>query len=134
MLVVGGIHAVLHGLDRCKHGHERCTQLVCDVRGQTLFVLHIFLERGGHLVEGLSQLIDLIITAQARTSGQVSIANLLGRAGNTMDRLGKHARHERSDNDRDADRNNRGKSHGVKGLLPKCRIRLGEQGIGADGP
>ena len=83
-------------------------------------MFHILFERGGHLVEGLSQLIDLIIAAQARTSGQVSIANLLGGAGNTMNRLGEHARHERSDNDRDADGHNRGKGHGVKGLLSEC--------------
>ena len=134
MLVVGGVHAVLHGLDRCKHGHERCTKLVCDIRGQALFVLHIFLERGGHLVKGLTQLIDFVIAAQARTSRQIAVANLLGCARNTMNRLSKHARHERSDNDRDADCNNRGKSHGVKGLLPKRRICLSEQSVGADSP
>ena len=97
-------------------------------------MFHILLERSGHLIEGLTQLINLVITAQTSTSGQIAIANLLGRARNTMNRLGEHARHERSDNDRNADCNNRGEGHGVKGLLPKCRIRLGEQGIGADGP
>lgn len=98
MLIVGGIHAVLHGLDRCKHGHERRAKLVCDIRGQALFVLHIFLERGGHLVKGLTQLIDFIVAAQTGTSGQIAVANLLGCAGYTMNRSGKHARHERSDN------------------------------------
>ena len=69
MLIIGGIHAVLHGLDRCKHGHKRCAKLVRDIRGQALFVLHILLERGGHLVKGLTQLIDFVIAAQARASG-----------------------------------------------------------------
>ena len=93
---------------------------MCDIRSQALLVLHILLERSGHLVKGLTQLIDFVIAAQTGTSGQIAVANLLGRAGNTMDRLGKHARHERSDNDRDADGHNRGKGHGVKGLLSEC--------------
>ena len=134
MLVVGGVHAVLHGLDRCKHCHERRAQLMSHIGSQALLVLHVLLERRGHLIECLAQLIDLVIAAQACTSGQIAVANLLGRARNSMNRLGKHARHERSDNDRDADRNNRGKGHGVKGLFSKRRICLGEQGIGADGP
>ena len=44
MLVVGGIHTVLHGLDRCKHGHERRAQLVGNISGQALLVLHILFE------------------------------------------------------------------------------------------
>ena len=31
MLIVGGIHAILHGLDRCEHGHKRRAKLVCNV-------------------------------------------------------------------------------------------------------
>ena len=134
MLVVGGIYPILHGLDRCEHGHKRGAKLVRNIRGQALLVLHILLERRGHLVEGLSQLIDLIVAAQARSSGQIAVAYLLGRAGDAMDRLGEHTRHERSDNDRDANGHNRGERHGVKGLLPKRRIRLGKQGIGANRP
>ena len=57
-------------------------------------MFHILLERSGHLIEGLTQLINLVIAAQARTSRQIAIANLLGRAGNTVNRLGEHARHE----------------------------------------
>ena len=134
MFVVGGIYPILHGLDRCEHGHKRGAKLVRDIRGQALLVLHVLLERGGHLVEGLAQLIDFVVAAQACASRQIAIANLLSRAGNTMNRLGEHARHERADNDRDTDGHNRGKRHCVKGLLPKRRICLGEQGIGADGP
>ena len=57
-------------------------------------MFHILLKRSGHLIEGLTQLINLVITAQTSTSGQIAIANLLGRARNTMNRLGEHARHE----------------------------------------
>ena len=94
VLIVGRIYAILHGLDRCEHGHKRSTKFVSHVRGQTFLVFHILLERSGHLIEGLTQLINLVIAAQARTSRQIAIANLLGRAGNTVNRLGEHARHE----------------------------------------
>ena len=126
MFVVGGIHPVLHGLDRREHRHQGRAKLVRDIRGQALLVLHVLLERGGHLVEGLTQLIDFVVTAQACASGQITVANLLSRAGNTMNRLGEHARHERSDNDRDTNGHNRGKGHCVKGLLSKRRVCLGE--------
>ena len=97
-------------------------------------MFHILLERSGHLIEGLTQLIDLVITAQSSASRQVAVTDLLCGTGDAMNRLGEHARHERSDNDRNADCNNRGEGHGVKGLLPKRRVRLGEQSVGADGP
>ena len=134
VLIVGRIYAILHGLDRCEHGHKRSTKFVSHVRGQTFLVFHILLERSGHLIEGLTQLIDLVITAQSRASRQVAVTDLLCGTGDAMNRLGEHARHERSDNDRNADCNNRGEGHGVKGLLPKRRVRLGEQSVGADGP
>ena len=44
VFVIGGIHTVLHGLDRCKHCHERRAQLVGNIRGQALLVLHILFE------------------------------------------------------------------------------------------
>ena len=83
-------------------------------------MFHILLERSGHLIEGLTQLIDLVITAQSRASRQVAVTDLLCGTGDAMNRLGEHARHERSDNDRNADCNNRGEGHGVKGLLSEC--------------
>ena len=66
MVGVRGVHAILHGLHRGKHGHERRAQLMRNVRGQTTCVLEVFLQALRHLIEGLAKLIDLVVALHAR--------------------------------------------------------------------
>ena len=43
VLVVGGKHSVLHGLDRSEHRHKRRAQLMRNIRGDAALMLEVLL-------------------------------------------------------------------------------------------
>ena len=134
VLVVGGKHSVLHGLDRSKHRHKRRAQLVRNIRGNAALMLEVLLERGRHLVEGLAKAVDLVVALKAGACRKIAVTDLLRRAGNTTERVGEHARHEDADNHRDGHCDNRGEEHRIEGAVTKRRVRLAEQRVRTEHP
>ena len=94
MLVVGRKHAVLHGLDRHQHGHQRRTQLMGNVAGESVLKLDIALKVVGHAVKGLAELANLVIAGKVRARRKVTAANLGCRGGDDLDGPRKRARGE----------------------------------------
>ena len=134
VLVVRGKDAVLHGLDRGLHCHERRAQLMGDIAGEAMLELDVTLDGRGHVIKGLAELTDLVGARDAGARREVAVSDLLCRRGDALDGLRHPARDKVPDHAGKKGRDGGRRRDGAVRVGAEGRVALGEQGLGPKGP
>ena len=96
-LLVGLEHAVHHRFHGGLDGHQRRTQLMCHVGGQTALQLAVALDGVGHRIERLAQVRDLVLAVQLGAGRQIAFLDGLRRGGHAVDGADQRTREQEAD-------------------------------------
>ena len=80
---------------------------MCHIVGEASLELQVLLERGGHVVEGLTQLTDFVLARQAAARRKLTVTNQTRGRRDASDGVHKAARNQVANNAGDKNGNNR---------------------------